>query len=43
MGMVILDGVDNWPRTPDMYTEWNGFEPPTVAKVDLTDHGELKT
>ncbi|USW46731.1 Putative multicopper oxidase, type 1, multicopper oxidase, copper-binding, cupredoxin [Septoria linicola] len=42
MGMVILDGVDYWPKTPDMYMEWNGFEPPTVAKVDLTDHGELK-
>ncbi|KAI5370376.1 Putative multicopper oxidase, type 1, multicopper oxidase, copper-binding, cupredoxin [Septoria linicola] len=30
MGMVILDGVDEWPEVPVAYREWNGFEPPSV-------------
>ena len=26
MGIVILDGVDDWPRLPITYEEWNGFD-----------------
>ncbi|KAH4183363.1 multicopper oxidase elcG [Parastagonospora nodorum] len=28
MGVVILDGVDEWPELPEAYAEWNGFEAP---------------
>lgn len=31
MGMVILDGVDDFPEVPLAYREWNGFEPPSVS------------
>ncbi|KAH7084751.1 Cupredoxin [Paraphoma chrysanthemicola] len=27
MGIVILDGVDAWPQLPEVYEEWNGFDP----------------
>ncbi|KAL6705694.1 hypothetical protein ACN47E_006483 [Coniothyrium glycines] len=29
MGIVILDGVDDWPKVPERYLEWNGFDQPT--------------
>lgn len=28
MGIVILDGVDEYPEVPETYGEWNGFEKP---------------
>lgn len=31
MGVVILDGVDEWPEVPEDYAEWNGFEQPRVG------------
>lgn len=31
MGIVILDGVDNYPEVPLEYQEWNGFEPPAFS------------
>lgn len=40
MGMVILDAVDKWPKTPESYSKWNGFEGYTAAKEHLID--ELK-
>lgn len=40
MGIVILDGADNWPITPDLYTKWNGFDRATAARKHLID--ELK-
>lgn len=42
--MIILDGVDDWPETPKMYSEWSGFDKrPAGEKLDPIDHGELKS
>ena len=42
--MIILDGVDDWPETPKMYIEGNGFDQrPAGKKLDPIDHGELKS
>lgn len=30
MGVVILDGVDEWPTVPVEYREWNGFSRPRI-------------
>jgi FtsP/CotA-like multicopper oxidase with cupredoxin domain len=30
MGLIILDGVDDFPHVPLAYREWNGFEPPAI-------------
>jgi hypothetical protein len=30
MGMVILDGVGEFPEVPIEFREWNGFAPPSV-------------
>ncbi|KAF4440591.1 multicopper oxidase [Fusarium austroafricanum] len=29
MGVVILDGIDQFPEVPLEYQEWNGFKPPS--------------
>lgn len=29
MGVVILDGVDQYPAVPEAYREWNGFDKPS--------------
>ena len=29
MGIVILDGVDQFPNVPEEYLEWNGFKRPS--------------
>lgn len=33
MGMIILDGVDNFPEVPMEYQEWNGFKQTAVGWV----------
>ncbi|TKX25782.1 multicopper oxidase-like protein 1 [Elsinoe australis] len=38
MGITILDGVDEWPKVPEDYLEWNGFPKPQFAKVDESHH-----
>ncbi|KAJ0166274.1 Laccase-1 [Colletotrichum tanaceti] len=30
MGVVMLDGVDEFPDVPTSYREWNGFQPPSL-------------
>jgi FtsP/CotA-like multicopper oxidase with cupredoxin domain len=30
MGIVILDGTDAFPKIPEEYREWNGFDKPTT-------------
>lgn len=34
MGVVILDAVDTFPRVPEEYREWNGFEKPGLIAQD---------
>lgn len=33
MGIVILDGVDQYPEVPEAYGEWNGFKKPSILGV----------
>ncbi|GJD04824.1 multicopper oxidase [Colletotrichum higginsianum] len=30
MSVVMLDGVDEFPKVPTNYREWNGFQPPSL-------------
>ncbi|KAF4773545.1 multicopper oxidase [Colletotrichum scovillei] len=30
MGVVMLDGIDEFPQVPTTYLEWNGFQPPSL-------------
>ncbi|KAL9096253.1 MAG: hypothetical protein Q9165_001776 [Trypethelium subeluteriae] len=34
MGAMILDAVDEFPKVPRGYLEWNGFEEPKVAPAE---------
>lgn len=41
MGMILLDAIDKWPRIPESYAKWNGFDGEKSVKEHSID--ELKT